>query len=224
MPPLLARVLEPEVMDTLDEALAYDAMDHNEVNAAFVADFLAIHGPCRGGLVLDIGTGTARIPIELCKRDRAAMVLAIDLSDNMLEIARRNVDAAKLSDRISLGLVDAKAIETGSRKFEAVISNSIIHHIPDPFLVMSEIARLVVPGGTGFVRDLARPRTQAELDRLVTTYCGEEGDHARRLFAGSLHAALTLDEVRGLVDRLGLPTSTVVLTSDRHWTWAWTQP
>ena len=38
--------------------LDYDAMDHAEVNARFVADFLEAHGACRGGLILDVGTGT----------------------------------------------------------------------------------------------------------------------------------------------------------------------
>ena len=39
---MLSRVLEPEAMDTAEEARDYDAMDHARVNAAFVADFLAV--------------------------------------------------------------------------------------------------------------------------------------------------------------------------------------
>ena len=39
---MLDRVLEPEVMDTEDEARDYDAMDHSQVNRVFVADFLAL--------------------------------------------------------------------------------------------------------------------------------------------------------------------------------------
>ena len=38
---MLKRVLEPEVMDTPEEAIAYDEMDHSEVNRRFVADLLA---------------------------------------------------------------------------------------------------------------------------------------------------------------------------------------
>ena len=37
---MLPRVLEPEVMDSPEEARDYDAMDHAEVNRRFVADFL----------------------------------------------------------------------------------------------------------------------------------------------------------------------------------------
>ena len=59
---MIPRVLEPEAMDTPEEVLQYDLMDHSEVNARFVADFLAVHGPCRGGEILDVGTGTAAYP------------------------------------------------------------------------------------------------------------------------------------------------------------------
>ncbi len=38
---MLSRVLEPEVMDTPEQASAYDAMDHSEVNRRFVDDVLA---------------------------------------------------------------------------------------------------------------------------------------------------------------------------------------
>ena len=78
------RVLEPEAMDTAEEVRQYDAMDHGAVNRQFVDDFLAAHGACQGGLILDVGTGTARIPIALAKADSRARVLALDLSPTML--------------------------------------------------------------------------------------------------------------------------------------------
>lgn len=73
---MIQRVLEPEAMETVEEVRQYDAMDHSLVNSRFVDDFLAAHGPCRGGEVLDVGTGTARIPIALAAADSQARVLA----------------------------------------------------------------------------------------------------------------------------------------------------
>ncbi len=81
--------------------------------------------------------------------------------------------------------------------------------------------RLVSAEGTLFVRDLVRPESQAEIEHLVTTYAGSEPQFAQDLFAASLHAALTLDEVRAIVAALGMPGETVAMTSDRHWTWSW---
>ena len=58
--------------------LDYDAMDHSAVNRVFVQDFLAVWD---GGLsILDVGTGTAQIPIELCRQSPAAKIVAIDLA------------------------------------------------------------------------------------------------------------------------------------------------
>ncbi len=221
---MLPRVLEPEAMDTPDEALVYDAMDHSAVNDVFVADFLAAHGPCRGGAILDVGTGPARIPIALCRADLRANVLGIDLARHMLDRARANVDEAGLSDRIKLEHVDAKGVPYPDGQFEAVVSNSIVHHVADPTLALAEMVRLVAPGGTIFVRDLSRPEDAAALAALVEAYAADEAEQARELFAASLGAALTVEEVRGLVAARGLQPEGVVMTSDRHWTWTWRRP
>ena len=77
---MIPRVLEPEVMDTAQEARDYDAMDHREVNQRFRDDFLAFYGAGPLGRVLDVGTGTARIPILLCQEDARPQVVAVDLS------------------------------------------------------------------------------------------------------------------------------------------------
>ena len=73
---MIARMLEPEAMETAEDVRQYDAMDHSDVNARFVADFLLHHGPCRVGEILDVGTGTARIPIALAHADVRARILA----------------------------------------------------------------------------------------------------------------------------------------------------
>ena len=62
------RVLEGEVMDTAEEASDYNAMDHAAVNRIFVDDLLRCPDEQLTGDILDLGTGTALIPIELCRR------------------------------------------------------------------------------------------------------------------------------------------------------------
>jgi ubiquinone/menaquinone biosynthesis C-methylase UbiE len=221
---VLERVLEPEAMDTPDEALDYDAMDHSAVNARFVADFLHAHGPCRGGAILDVGTGPARIPIALCQTDARANVLGIDLARHMLDQARRNVAEAALADRIKLELADAKGVPYPDGQFEAVLSNTILHHIPDPSPALAEMVRLVAPGGTLMLRDLYRPDDDATVDQLVETHANGEPAAARALLEASLRAAFTLDEVKRLTAALGLSPEDVTMSSDRHWTLIWRRP
>src|SRR5262245_12083641 len=214
---MLARVLEPEVMDTAEEARDYDAMDHSAVNRAFVADFLAVwdgRGP-----VLDVGTGTALIPIELCNTHTSAEVVAIDLAEHMLALARDNIAEAGFAKRIRAEKVNGRRMSYADGAFPAVMSNSIVHHIPNPIDTIREIVRVCARGGTIFVRDLMRPQDMPALEHLVKTYAGDANDHQRTMFAESLHAALPLDEIRTFDTQCGFDSATVRATTDRHWTW-----
>lgn len=241
------RVLEPEVMDTAEEARDYDAMDHAEVNRRFCDDLL-VFATANGRpaldqrvppRVIDFGTGTALIPIELCKRAAGFAVVGIDLAEHMLALAQRNVKRAGLAERVLLERVDAKGTPFDDGAFGAAISNSIIHHIPAPERCFAEMWRLTAKGGVLFVRDLHRPESDAEVDRLVALYApppeprgGAPVDPAvmrsfenqRELFRASLRASLTVAEVTAMVAPLGIPSSAVRMTSDRHWTLAHERP
>ena len=219
---MLKRSLEPEVMDSPDEATVYDAMDHAAVNQLFVEDLLAVGD--LGTDVLDLGTGTARIPIELCRKNEEIRILAIDLAYSMLDVAKINIEIANMADRITLGLVDAKEIEYEDGLFSTVMSNSIIHHIPEPSVAVAQSVRVTKSGGLLFFRDLMRPESGANVDQLVQSYAGEETEHAREMFYNSLHAALSLDEIRDLVATHGFNAESVQATSDRHWTWIGRKP
>jgi ubiquinone/menaquinone biosynthesis C-methylase UbiE len=217
----MQRVLEPEVMDTPEEAADYDAMDHSVVNQRFCEDLLRA-GELRGA-VLDIGTGTALIPITLCELTNDVTVVAIDLATHMLAKAKENVQRLGLEGRIQLQKVDAKGLPFRDGEFRAVVSNSIIHHIPDPRTVLAESVRVAVSGGLVFIRDLCRPEDDAEVDRLVALYAANDNDQQRMLFHDSLKAALTIDEVRAFAKECGFSPD-VRMTSDRHWTLTYVKP
>jgi ubiquinone/menaquinone biosynthesis C-methylase UbiE len=219
---MLPRILETEVMDTPEEARDYDAMDHSGVNRLFVADFLAVWSGQNP--ILDVGTGTAQIPLELCRQHPSARIVAIDLADHMLQVGRLNVGQASFTNRITLECRDAKTLPYANDSFAAVISNSIVHHIPEPGAVLAEIVRVLSVGGCLLVRDLLRPASAAEVKRLVGLYAADANPHQRQMFDDSLCAALTLEEIRGLIAPLGFAPETVRQTTDRHWTWMARKP
>lgn len=214
---MLERILEPEVMDSPEEAREYDDMDHSQVNGQFVDDLIA-GGPVAGD-ILDLGTGTALIPIELCRRVEECRIMAVDLSVEMLDLARYRLEIAGVTHRIQLEQVDSKQMPFPNDMFDLVMSNSIVHHIAEPKSVFAESVRVAKPGARLFFRDLLRPETESELERLVELHAGGENEVQRKLFADSLRAALTIAEVQAIIDQLELDASGVKATSDRHWTW-----
>lgn len=224
---MLPRTLEPEVMDSAEEAADYDAMDHAEVNRSFARDSLdawrtTVKPPRSVVSVsevwLDVGTGTALIPIELCRQCESLCILGIDLAQEMLRRGVENIRRAQCEDRVLLARMDAKRLPFPDGRFCGVISNSIVHHIPKPLDVLREMTRVLAPGGLLFVRDLARPQTAEEVERIVALYAGGETQRQQQLFRQSLHAALTVEEAARLATAVGWPRECVQRTSDRHWT------
>ncbi len=214
---MIERTLEPEVMDEADEARQYDTMDHHEANQAFVDDLLQVCSNPRD--VLDIGTGTARIPIELCRHVDPCRVMAADLSTEMLDLARYHIEIHAMIECIQLDRCDASQMPYQDGMFDLVMSNGFLHHIANPAKVLAEAIRVAAPHGFIFFRDLLRPADLETVDSLVTTYAGAANDRQRALFRQSLRAAFSLEEMRTFVAQLGLDPTSVQVTSDRHWTW-----
>jgi ubiquinone/menaquinone biosynthesis C-methylase UbiE len=212
----MQRITEPEVMDSVQEAIEYDAMDFLKVNTAFAESAIAL---CpSSALILDAGTGTARIPIIICQHRPHWQIIGIDLAQSMLDVGKKNVEQAGLQQQIKLELVDAKQMPYPDAHFDMVVSNSIIHHLPTPLPFLQEIKRVLKPNGAIFIRDLLRPKTSEIVEILVNHYAADCNEHQKMLFRDSLHAAFTLDEINELMHQAGLERIHTYQSSDRHWT------
>ena len=210
-------------MDSVQEAEDYDAMDHSDVNRVFVDDLLVAMAPQVSNdpnlSIVDIGTGTAQIPLELLSRSVGMKsFLACDLAAEMLKLAKTNLQRHPLGEVVRPVYCDAKQLPIADQSCDVVISNSIVHHIPEPLLVFREMRRILKPQGLLFVRDLLRPNSNAEVESFVQTYAGDENAFQQQMFRQSLHAALTVDEVGDLLADSRFSRQMVTATSDRHWT------
>jgi ubiquinone/menaquinone biosynthesis C-methylase UbiE len=209
-------------MDSPEEAFAYDRMDHSLANRAFVADLLA-EAPSPGWIV-DLGAGTLQIAVLLCQRWSECRILAVDLAWWMLQVGRNHVLKAGLQGRVIPCRGDAKRLPLPSGHFRTVISNSLLHHLPEPGLALEEAYRVTAPGGLLFFRDLFRPEDEATIAALVSQYAPDADARQRQMFADSFRASLTVEEVRELARKLGIPGTAVYPSSDRHWTLCWRKP
>jgi ubiquinone/menaquinone biosynthesis C-methylase UbiE len=216
MEQVMERILEPEYMDTEEEAQSYEAMDHAEANESVTSRFLELGGG--DGLTLDIGTGPGDIPILLAERKPAGRYVAVDAAAEMLKLAKAKVSDSGLTARIVLHQVDAKQLPYPTHSFDAVFSNTILHHIPTPIDLLREAWRVLRPGGVLLIRDLYRPPTEADAWALVDKHAAGATETQRRLLFDSLHAALTLAEAEELVAAAEMTGATVEMTSDRHYT------
>jgi len=209
----MERVLEPEVMDTVEDAEAYDAMDHSGANDAFVTRLLELGAH---GRVLDIGCGPGHIPLQLVTQKPELKVMAVDLSHNMLKIAEEHRAVCAHGEQVEFVIADAKGLDFPDDSFDTVCSNSILHHIPDPVPFLREAWRVLKPGGVFLIRDLFRPDDSKTVADLVSTHAADEAEYARELFRASLCAAFTPDELVEVARTAGISGAEVVEDSDRH--------
>jgi ubiquinone/menaquinone biosynthesis C-methylase UbiE len=212
----MQRITEPEVMDSLQDALEYDAMDFLDVNRAFAERAIELGPP--QGLILDAGTGTARIPILMGQMRPQWHIIGIDLAQSMLQVGQTNVEQSGLQEQIKLEFVDAKQLPYPDAHFDMVVSNSLIHHLPTPLPFLVELKRVLKPNGAIFLRDLMRPNSLETLEVIVEREAGNSNDYQKGLFRDSLYAAFTLDEINELMQQAGLVGVNVYQSSDRHWT------
>ena len=143
------------------------------------------------------------------------------MSSEMLAVAVRHrakaVDAAR---RVVFIRGDAKSLPLASGSVSLVVSNSLIHHIPDPRFVFREIARIVKWADSRpriLIRDLVRPQSETDLAAIAEKYSAGWSPLQRRLYMDSLRAALSLDEVRDYAAGAGLRGVRVEQITDRHW-------
>lgn len=210
------RVLEPELMDDPEQAKAYAAADFSQENQGFVDRFREYFPDFREGHVLDLGCGPGDIPIRFARAFPTCRITAIDASAPMLQLAERAVQQVHLSERITFRC-ERFQDTAGANQADAGISNSLLHHVPNPLQFWNKLRRLVKPGSPVLVMDLLRPESPEEAQAIVDRYAAEESEILRRDFYNSLLAAFTEDEVTTQLARMNLTRLLIDLPDDRHW-------
>src|SRR2546426_9322848 len=141
----MERVLEPELMDDPEQARAYARADFEEENQEFVDRFVEFYPEFKAGHVLDLGCGPADIPIRLARTLPECRITGVDGSPPMIAIGLHAIRAGGLAERITLRcerFQDTLLTERAA----AVISNSLLHHVPNPLPVWYAVQKLAAPG------------------------------------------------------------------------------
>ncbi len=211
----MQRIPEPELMDDPAQAQAYASADFSAPHDAFVAHFAARFPNFSTGRVLDLGCGAADITLRFARAFPEARMVGVDGAEAMLVLARAAVTRAGCAERIALWhrrLPDA-ALEI---QFDAVLSNSLLHHLRDPSVLWQTLKQAAKPRAPVCVMDLLRPASIEEAAQLTAHYAADAPEVLRRDFFNSLCAAYRADEVRAQLREADLAHLQIETVSDRH--------
>lgn len=130
----------------------YDAVRQPVVasdEAVLLPMFRSTLAGCPAPRVLDVATGTGRVPLLLGRQAWfGGTVHGLDLTPAMLERAREKIAAAGLADRIILHQGEAGALDWPAASFDLVTSLEALEFFPRPRRALAEMARTLRPGGT----------------------------------------------------------------------------
>ena len=209
---------EPELMDSEAQTTAYAEADFNESNSLFTEFFLQRFGDLpASGRMADLGCGPGDITIRLARALSGWRVTGLDAGANMLKRARERHASDPRAPRVDFRLAHLPDPGLAPGAWDAVVSNSLLHHLPEPMTLWESVLQLGAPGAAVQVMDLARPGTEEQAERLVDQYAADAPAILREDFFNSLLAAYTPEEVRAQLLSAGLGHLEIETPSDRHW-------
>jgi len=213
---MMPRVLEPELMDDPEQALVYARADFEKENQGFVDRFREYFPEFTEGHILDLGCGPGDIPVRFAQALPSCRITGVDASEPMIGLAGVAVKQAGLAARITFRCERFQAVLL-VEPADAAVSNSLLHHVPNPLQFWYRLRQLVKPGSPVLVMDLLRPDSPEEAQAIVDRYAAKEPEILRRDFYRSLLAAFTEDEVAAQLAELNLSRLLINVIDDRHW-------
>ncbi|MEA2739470.1 MAG: hypothetical protein QOH05_2777 [Acetobacteraceae bacterium] len=158
----------------------WDEMRALELPAQAVEDaLLALVPPGPEGRLLDIGTGTGRVLELLAPRVKQA--LGVDASKAMLALARARLSGPGLA-HCAVRLADMYRLPLADCSFDTVVLQMVLHHAEDPAGAVREAIRVLNPGGTLLVIDLAEHERTDLTSKLAHRWPGFSDDAINRMF------------------------------------------
>jgi ubiquinone/menaquinone biosynthesis C-methylase UbiE len=122
-----------------------------------VADEIA--SALKSGRALDLGTGPGYLDIEIVKRVPSIRVDGIDLTAELIDIARENSLEARVADRLHFEVMNAARLKFADNSYEMVFSTGMLHSLKktDTIVkVLKECHRVLRPGGEVWIYDPAK--------------------------------------------------------------------
>jgi ubiquinone/menaquinone biosynthesis C-methylase UbiE len=137
------------------------------------------NGGFSAGRIIDVGCGFGEMCMVLAEEIPECDVVGVDLSDHLLDYARKNVSRESVGSRVKFETADVEKMSFVDNSFDVAFNVNMVHWVGDPLAMLKEIERILKPEGYLFVKDLRK------------SWLG--------LFEKEINNALTLDEAKKLI-------------------------
>jgi SAM-dependent methyltransferase len=152
-----------------------------------VGRFRTALGDAGRGHVLDVACGPGVVTAAIAPA--AASVVALDATDAMLEKARARCARAKL-ENVLFRRGDAEHLPFDEAQFDGVVTRLAVHHFANPQRALTEMFRVLRPGGTAVIVDVVSSEEQEESNLQNAIECLRDPSHVRMLRATELDACV----------------------------------
>ena len=121
-------------------------------------------------LILDVATGTGDFALEALRmKMEGAQIIGVDISAGMIEVGKKKVAARKLEHAITFQIADSENLPFDSNHFDAFTVAFGVRNFQDLRKGMSEMLRVLKPGGMGVIIEFSRPK-RFPIKQLFTFY------------------------------------------------------
>jgi trans-aconitate methyltransferase len=212
---LHSRIPEPELMNDLEQVLAYAEADFSDTDRFFVNRLKANFPNASFSRILDLGCGPGNITYLLAEAFPNAHILGIDGAERMIDLAKKRFAGDS-------GLIEWDVVSLPWEKvpnhcpFDLIVSNSLLHHLHNPMVLWDAIKSAGKAGSLFWIGDLRRPDSRMEATKRVNTYAKEAPDVLKKDYFNSLLAAFTPDEIAAQLEIAGLHDVLIDCPTDRH--------
>jgi demethylmenaquinone methyltransferase/2-methoxy-6-polyprenyl-1,4-benzoquinol methylase len=143
--------------------------------------------------ILDVATGTADMALLAYKELQPVQITGIDISEGMLELGRKKIEKEQLGDKIQLHLGDSETINFAENTFDAVMVAFGVRNFENLENGLSEMFRVLKPGGRLIVLEFSKPRNKA-IKGFYNLYMGIIAPQVARWFKQNKEAYQYLNE------------------------------
>ena len=198
------RISEPGIIEDQELAEYYNQMARRYM--AFPCRRVLKRIVARGiekGRAIDVGTGPGIFPIFVTKAIPGIRFKGIDLSQIMVDLAKRNAREEGIADRIEFEVGSAYSLPVEDRSLDLVLCINTLHHLESPVDFFNEVARSLKEGGAFVIVDFHRDASSVFIEFFNLLWKVFFGRHpkAKKGFLESVQSSYTIEECREFLRR-----------------------